>query len=799
MLPRLVADRADRDRWLAAELLTRLGWQDPFQLRHGHVFPVDALYQSNAPTEDALQGTLSRVISGYVSLIGPPGSGKSTLLAAGLLPPARAIVIHYLAFVPDEGQGLGRAEAFDFLNDVIKQLKQHDLGIDIMPGTELAELRGQLEVLLRKASQRFQEERIRTLIVIDGLDHVPREERPQRPFLSELPLPHAVPDGVVFVLGTQRLELEGIPPSVRTEAQRADRCVQVSPLSREAVTRLADVAGVPDDVDRDELYSLSKGHPLSTRYIIEGLLNARTAEDREDWLRNEPGYGGDVDAFYERVWHDLERNPEAQHALAYVALAEGPISPVSLDVLVSSAATDKAWNAACHLLARDHRGTWAIFHNSFRLFLRDRTGLRHGRVDRAVLQERYTALANVARCADKGDPQRWMELRYRARAGDQTAVATLARPERFRTHFIEGRNPADIRDDIRFAFKAAGALRRPDLLVELILSLHEIYMRAEALGDVLFDAFVGLGEHDAALGLLQAEGVTLSAGKGYELVDAFLSKGDAAEARKLFHHIEPLDKLFGSKALDRHSDEDGLSEWAERALVFRTPDQFLAALNRLRASQGRSGPEFDIDAYRTHLKLLAARSELERHPSLSPEGLLETLQIGSEHRGLLLFLSAHSASQADDTRLATERLESALQVVSELEPTWRSEAALIAARTGEWTLLCNTWRAFRHRPWPGKTSPTVAMTSGACRGRSSCTPRLPLGWACRSRPAKARHRNCSRRTNRASKSWAGCLVTLEEEVPPVWSRFRSSVRCLIFWSTPRARGTTTPSAGAWMR
>jgi energy-coupling factor transporter ATP-binding protein EcfA2 len=171
LLPRLVADRADRDRWSAAELLTHLGWQDPFRLRHGHTFPVDALYRSNAPTEDALQRALSRINSGYVSLIGPPGSGKSTLLAAGLLPTPRAIVVRYFAFLPDEGQGLGRAEAFDFLNDVIKQLKQHNLGTDIMPGTELAELRRQLEALLREGSQRFQEEQIRTLIVIDGLDH----------------------------------------------------------------------------------------------------------------------------------------------------------------------------------------------------------------------------------------------------------------------------------------------------------------------------------------------------------------------------------------------------------------------------------------------------------------------------------------------------------------------------------------------------------------------------------------------------------------------------------------------------
>jgi hypothetical protein len=53
----------------------------------------------------------------------------------------------------------------------------------------------------------------------------------------------------VFVLGTQRLDLEGMPPAVSDQAKEQGRCVVVTPLPREAVTRLADAAGVPADVD----------------------------------------------------------------------------------------------------------------------------------------------------------------------------------------------------------------------------------------------------------------------------------------------------------------------------------------------------------------------------------------------------------------------------------------------------------------------------------------------------------------------------------------------------------------------
>jgi len=65
MLPRLAADEADRDRWTVGEILERLRWRDIFRLRHAHAFPVDALYETNVPTQDLLQKALSATTTGY--------------------------------------------------------------------------------------------------------------------------------------------------------------------------------------------------------------------------------------------------------------------------------------------------------------------------------------------------------------------------------------------------------------------------------------------------------------------------------------------------------------------------------------------------------------------------------------------------------------------------------------------------------------------------------------------------------------------------------------------------------------
>jgi hypothetical protein len=682
LLPRLAADGADKNEWSVDEILSRLRWRDPFVARHGHAFPIDALHQRNIPSEEELQRVLAATSSGYVSLVGPPGSGKSTLLATAVLAAPGATVVRYTAYLPSEGHGLGRAEASDFLRDLVTQLKQSGLGADIMPGADRDELRAQLETLLAEAKARHAADGTRSLVVIDGLDHVPREERPERSFLRELPLPEVVPDGVVFLLGTQRLELDDIPPGVVSQASQGSRCVNVGPLTREAVSRLADVAGVPDDVDREALYRHTSGHPLATRYAIGALLSARSEDARQAWLQEGPLYGGDLDIYYERAWRDVERDPNAQRALAYLALAEGPIAVPTLDRLLGSASTDAAWHAAGHLLAKSSQNGWTVFHNSFRLFLRDRTGLRHGVFDSGAARTRYRELAELARDADQDDPQRWMELRYRARAGDQAAVASLALPERFRQQFAQGRNPADIREDIVFGLVAARGLRNARLLLDLILADHELTMRAEAIGDEVFEAFVDTGDLRAALGLVKASGTALSAGKGYELVDAFLRAGDDAAARSLFYDLEPVAKLLGSEPVDRTADQDELFGWARVALVFRDAGQVLELLGRLRGPEGQQVIGFDLDEYREQLKVEIACGHLDRAPDAEIDSLAQQLQLGSAHRLYLVEQAAYAAWQAGNDALAARHLGELARLAAELSEKTRIGAAYASARIG---------------------------------------------------------------------------------------------------------------------
>src|SRR6185437_2663511 len=231
-----------------------------------------------------------------------------------------------------------------------------------------------------------------------------------------------------------------------------------------------------DDVDRDHLWQKSEGHPLFLRYLIERLLRIPTADERRQWLNESENVRGDITSFYERAWHGMEKNVEAQKVLGYLALAEGALDPARIDEVVGDTATNEAFEVCSHLLKINSRGRWAIFHNSFRLFLLERVGRRFGKIDENYVKERYRILANLAKESAPDDPQRWLELRYLARAQDDADVLTLANAPRFQTQFRDGRSPSDIHADIRLAFAAVRRTRDGVKLFDLILCRNEIEM-----------------------------------------------------------------------------------------------------------------------------------------------------------------------------------------------------------------------------------------------------------------------------------------------------------------------------------
>ena len=576
VLPHLVAQLPAKDRWTREEFLKELDWPE-IAPKHQHHFPIGQAVQSNPVTESALRAAVAGCESGYVSLVGPPGTGKSTLLQIGLETES-IYLVRYLAYVPGAAQGIGRAEADDFLADVSVALRDTGLrGLRFRWDSTL-QRREEFAGLLREAGERYEQGGLKTVIVVDGLDHVPREEQPTRSFLNELPLPASTPKGVVFVLGTQRMDLPGIPTSVIDEALGSGRKVDMKPLPFDATSAMADRMGLRSDVPRIRVFELAEGHPLATRYLIEALLVAGDIEARNALLDAGLDYSGDIEAVYRAAWRGIQNDTGAQDVLHLVAHAEAPLDPELLAQTISPTSIEHAWSIARHLLARVPSG-WSIFHNSFRLFVRRQQRLRYGEVDPDHSCGLYSKLAEIARRAPADSPQRHLELRYLLRAQRHREALSLATPALFREQFLAGRSARDIQDDIRLAFGSLVELPDATVAFGLLLASDEVGRRSTALeqAEEIVDALLALGDIAAAEQFVEDFG-----GDGFLVVDAWLVKGNTERARVLFERIEPLhslsNKMGNSLSLSRNEE---LTKWASRAVHFRTSADVVAGIERI--------------------------------------------------------------------------------------------------------------------------------------------------------------------------------------------------------------------------
>src|SRR5207249_2175964 len=111
-----------------------------------------------------------------------------------------------------------------------------------------------------------------TVLLIDGLDHIQREQRPSESLIKQLPLPEQIPAGIIVFLGSQTLSLSDLAPTIKAHVAHPGRTLTMGRLSRAAVVSMAQaVLGESPHVlpsDLDVLFERGEGHPLATIYLL---------------------------------------------------------------------------------------------------------------------------------------------------------------------------------------------------------------------------------------------------------------------------------------------------------------------------------------------------------------------------------------------------------------------------------------------------------------------------------------------------------------------------------------------------
>lgn len=573
------------------ELLQRLGWEDRFKLRFRHEFWVDEkLYQPIATTVAELEVSLKRYIQGYLALMGTPGSGKSTILTQTLRYRKGFRIVRYYAFVRDDAR-LGRGEAVNFLHDLVLALKQQGVsGKERSHPESREELLEQLSSQLAELGERWRKESIQTLILVDGLDHIEREQSPERTLLKDLPLPEQVPDGVLFILGSQKLDLIGLSPRIQAHLQEEGRTLTMRPLDRQGVFGVIEAAPLsfsPSYEQKEKILSLSDGHPLALSYLLQKLGSATHHEQVEAILTAANPYQGHIEQDYEVYWKSWEAEMDIRNLLALLCRLRGAIDLREVIKWVPEAVAERFIKHTRHYFRIETDTRWHFFHNSFRQFLLAKTGRNPlGVTDLQRHQAYHQQLAERAAQAEPGTAWNWEELYHRASAGDSAAVLRLASQERFRKQFYALRSLEDIQEDLTLCLRAARDAQDGVAIIRCFLIEAELRERNHQLHEVNFPRLLlELHGVEAALNyVIRGRELRIDPTAALEFCDQLIEKEALEAAKVIFDAAEPLELLSGATGVDafQRTAPGPIKAWATIAPHFRSLEQILNAIDQLR-------------------------------------------------------------------------------------------------------------------------------------------------------------------------------------------------------------------------
>ena len=580
------------------ELLRRLNWQDRVDFRNSHQFPVDdRLYRPIGTTAAELSDAISTVESGYIVVLGTPGSGKSTLLTETLRK-LHVRLVRYYAYIPDAAHPSStRGESINFLHDVELQLDRDGFDVGQTPvKRDLDQLLDRFYEQLELLHKDWMANGRKTVILIDGLDHIEREQHPQRSLLYDLPNPDQVPDGVVFVLGTQTTE--PIPSRIKAVVEKANRKITMQPLARQQIHEIVRAADLPVALTQEQLdrvYQLSDGHPLHLVYLINQMGFCESTEQLVEVLFNGEPYTGHIDATYQAYWDQIKDDAAVRSLLGLVARIRGVIDITWTRTWAEAEAVQRTAEKFAHYFRIENSTRWYFFHNSFRLFLVQKTAeLLPGDFDLDLDQHLHVRLADHCANSKLTHPtQSWEELHHRARAEQHSAVLELATQSYFRDQFIALRSPEAIGSDILTAVRSAAVRQDPTAVARLCLTASEIVQRGYHLEQVpVVPTLIRLGKYQEAIESLRSGNrLRMSAGTALAAVKLLMNEGLEEEARRLFGIAEPIDPRYSTNLTDTDLSGGSIGfwqNWARAAVWFQDTSRVVGSIRQIHCQDTHS-------------------------------------------------------------------------------------------------------------------------------------------------------------------------------------------------------------------
>jgi hypothetical protein len=590
-------------KFTRSKLISELSWYDRFKTIFTHDLVIDRqTYQPIQETQDLLDSKLTEFEKGYLYLVGGPGTGKSSLLTNWIRQKKERIIKYYAFDFQSPSSQFNyfeRGESTTLFFDLVYQLK--DAGIynkNILPYRDISFLKDTFFDQLKSASNLYLEDGRKTILIIDGLDHLPREyNSAKQNFLTELLLPDEIPLGVFIILGSQTYDLEDIRPEIKKEYQKGKRTIKIEPLSKKEVHKYLEKRNLTLNIKQKlSIYDKTQGHPLYLNYFVEKLLNSKDVSSTiKSFLKIE----GAIEEYYSRIWEPIQRDEKLIELLGLIARINGSINLSFIQEWNFDRTVLKSLSKKANFLFNQSQNEWSFFHNSFRQFLLQNTSLN-------VLTNKYDENQNLAYHVTLAKYYKQSEVEPTWKQNYHLFVAekfedfiTAVTPNSFVDQLINYRPIKEIKQDAKLGIEIARRKKDIIILTRYLFSLAEVERRLYNFDPAsLTEELLIFNKIASAKNYLRTDS-TLFCSQAYALKASrlFINFKAKEEASILFNLAFP-DEITDNGIVinEKHRyDEirDTLKEWVYTAPYFLNADDIFSKINNI---------EFSSETKENHLR-----------------------------------------------------------------------------------------------------------------------------------------------------------------------------------------------------
>ncbi len=331
-----------------------------------------------------------------VFVSGDPGSGKTSIMSY-LQSSYNLFYLRYHTFRPispeqhfynlDAGQCSAENLWGTLLIQIRKHLEGHLSEYNVPVNNKYLTIDQIREHVLRLlgiiSSQVKNGEKI--YICIDGIDHAARAHNTVT-FLSSLPMPVEIPDGVCFVIVGQPINLYREQYPTWLSDEQNIEIISIPKLTTEDVIPLIDekAKGLSNNALEVAtlLFQYTQGNNLSTVFAIEEIKHLSSIDDVAKAI-SAKNITSDIHQYYNHIWdyvktviRELNVNGVAPESIVAcpILLLNGQVNVRILANALSSSLSESDWRVLLNSLfplvyETETSGVYALFHNDFRVFL----------------------------------------------------------------------------------------------------------------------------------------------------------------------------------------------------------------------------------------------------------------------------------------------------------------------------------------------------------------------------------------------------------------------------------------------